>query len=99
MAKGYIVGTITITDRAAYKPYMENTNRIVEAYGGRFIIRGGAMEVLNGETPYDRVVVIEFDSPEQARAFYEDEEYREVRKIREDNSVGVVMRIEGYDGA
>ena len=96
MPKGYIVGTITVTDKEAYKPYMENTGRIIEAYGGRFIIRGGAMDVLIGETPYDRVVVIEFDSPEQARAFYDDEEYREIRKIREDNSVGVVMHIEGY---
>ena len=97
MPKGYIVGTITVTDRDAYKPYMENTGRIVARYGGRFIIRGGAMDVLIGETPYDRVVVIEFDSPEKARDFYDDEEYLEVRKIREENSVGVVMHIEGYD--
>ena len=86
-----------VTDRDAYKPYMENTGRIVARYGGRFIIRGGAMDVLIGETPYDRVVVIEFDSPEKARDFYDDEEYLEVRKIREENSVGVVMHIEGYD--
>ena len=67
MPKGYIVGTITITDRDAYKPYMENTGRIVARYGGRFIIRGGAMD----DAGFDKVRIVCSSGfgPEKCRVF------------------------------
>lgn len=97
MAKGYIVGNITVTDGEAYKPYMEKTTEIVRAYGGRYLIRGGEKTNTEGVSPHERVVVIEFDSIEQAHAFYNDEEYSEVRKIRQNNSEGFLMHVVGYD--
>lgn len=97
MAKGYIVGLITVTDAEAYKPYMEQAMAIVKSYGGRYLIRGGEKAVVEGEAPYERIVVIEFDSIEKARAFYDDQDYAEVQKIRQNNSVGVLMQVVGYD--
>jgi uncharacterized protein (DUF1330 family) len=97
MAKGYLVGTITVTDPAAYKPYMENTSRLVAKYGGRYLVRGGDMTVAEGQIDYDRVVVIEFDSMEKLLSFYNDPEYVEVRKIRQENSNGVIMQVSGVE--
>ena len=97
MAKGYIVGLITITDPEAYKPYMVQTSEIVNSYGGRYLIRGGDKTVAEGEVSFDRVVVIEFDSIEKARAFYDDANYAETRKIRQNNSVGAILQMVGFD--
>ncbi|XDZ64662.1 DUF1330 domain-containing protein [Alphaproteobacteria bacterium LSUCC0684] len=97
MAKGYLVGTITVTDPDAYKPYMENTSRLVAKYGGRYLIRGGDMTVAEGQIDHDRVVVIEFGSMEALQNFYNDPEYAEVKKIRQANSRGVIMKVTGVE--
>ncbi|MHC9235762.1 DUF1330 domain-containing protein [Pseudooceanicola sp. 502str34] len=70
MPKGYIIGHITVRDPEAYKEYVERDTPILQGYGGRFIIRGGASEAPEGPVK-DRHVVIEFPSFEDAkRAFY-----------------------------
>ena len=97
MAKGYIVSLISVADAEAYKPYAERATKVVAAHGGRYLVRGGEKTVVEGEASYDRIVVIEFDSIEKARAFYEDPEYAEAMKIRQENSEGVVMQVVGYD--
>lgn len=97
MPKGYIIGMVTVKDGEAYKPYMEATIKLVVEYGGRYLVRGGDKNVVEGEAPFERMVVIEFDSIEKAQAFYDDPRYVEVRKIRTDNSDGVLMQVVGYD--
>ena len=97
MAKGYIVGMITINDPEAYKPYMAQTSALVEEYGGRYLIRGGEMTVAEGDMPHNRFVVIEFDSPETVQKFYTDPRYVETRKIRQDNSLGTILHITGFE--
>lgn len=97
MAKGYIVAFISVKDAEAYKPYVEATTKIVEAYGGRYLVRGGEKTVLEGDAPFDRVVVIEFDSVDTAQAFYDDANYVETRKIRQANSVGLSMKVVGVE--
>lgn len=98
MAKGYIVGMITINDLDPYKPYMAQTSALVHEYGGRYLIRGGAMTIAEGDMQHDRVVVIEFDSPETVKKFYDDPRYVETRKIRQDHSTGTILHIDGFDG-
>ena len=97
MAKGYIIATINVTNPEGYKDYTGPTARLVEAHGGRYLVRGGEKTVLEGEMEYDRIVVIEFDSVEKAKAFYEDPEYAEVMKIRQANSESVAVRVAGHD--
>ena len=99
MAKGYIIGMITVDDLDNYKPYMAQTSALVAEYGGRYLVRGGAMTVAEGDLPHDRVVVIEFDSPETVQQFYHDPRYVETRKIRQQHSTGTILHIEGYDPA
>lgn len=94
MPKGYIIGHITVRDAEAYKEYVERDTPILKALGGRFIIRGGQSEALEGET-FERHVAIEFDSYEQAKAAFYDPEYQEVAEIRRRNADSVLVLVEG----
>ncbi|SFR01723.1 DUF1330 domain-containing protein [Poseidonocella sedimentorum] len=94
MAKGYIIGHITVNDPEAYKEYVERDTPILEGLGGRFIVRGGPSEVKEGET-FQRHVVIEFPSYEAALKAYDDPEYQEVAAIRWRTADSVILVVEG----
>ncbi|MGV6850039.1 MAG: DUF1330 domain-containing protein [Marinibacterium sp.] len=96
MPKGYIIGHITVTDPEAYKEYVEKDTPILIGLGGRFIIRGGLSETLEGETQ-DRHVVIEFPSYAAAEAAYHDPAYQEVMKIRHRTAESTIILVEGHD--
>ena len=97
MPKGYIIGHITVNNPEAYKEYVEKDTPILQGLGGRFIIRGGASEVKEGEA-HERHVVIEFPSYEAAQAAYNDPEYQEVMKIRQRTADSTIIVVEGHDG-
>ena len=94
MPKGYIVGHVPISDPEAYKAYSARNDELLRQFDGRFLVRGGASEILEGE-PHERHVVLEFDSYDAARTFYNSPEYQENMKIRLDSSVGTVVVVEG----
>jgi|TARA_B110000971_G_C19502502_1_gene273764 uncharacterized protein (DUF1330 family) len=97
MPKGYIIGMVTVTNPEAYKPYMQQTGELVAEYGGSYLVRGGDKTVVEGDLTHDRMVVIEFPSIETAQKFYDDPRYVEVRKIRQDNSEGIIVQVVGHD--
>ncbi len=80
---GYCLADIAIDDPEAYQLYMARSTPAVEAAGGRFIVRGGAPEVLEGDRPVSRVALVEFPSVAQARAFYEGAPYQEALGFRQ----------------
>ncbi len=94
MAKGYIIGHVTVTNPAAYAEYVRLDTPIFESFGGRFLIRGGASEVVEGET-FERHVVIEFPDYATARACYHSPEYQQVAAIRRANADSVILLVEG----
>lgn len=94
MAKGFIIGQITVRDPEAYKEYIERDTPILKALGGEFIIRGGQSEVPEGEA-LERHVVIEFPSYEAALRAYHDPEYQEVADIRRRTAESVIIVAEG----
>jgi uncharacterized protein (DUF1330 family) len=94
MPKGYILGHVTVTDPEAYKEYVEKDTPILEALGGKFVIRGGQSETMEGET-LQRHVLIEFESYEQALKAYHDPAYQEVAEIRRRNAESVIVVVEG----
>ena len=96
MPKGYIIGHVTIHDAEAYQVYGGKNNELIPAAGGRFLARGGRSEILEGEG-HPRHVIIEFPSYEEALAFYNSPEYQENMKIRQANSEGTIMVVEGYE--
>lgn len=94
MAKGYLIGHITVNDPEAYREYVEKDTPILEALGGRFIVRGGSSEIVEGETKL-RHVIIEFPSYEAAQTAYNDPEYQKVSEIRRRTAYSVVILVEG----
>jgi uncharacterized protein (DUF1330 family) len=93
--KGYIIAQIEVHDPEQYADYRAAVPATIEAYGGRFLVRGGEAEVLEGDWQPSRIVVLEFDSPEQARAWYESEEYREPMALRQRTSKGSLVLVPG----
>ena len=99
MAKGYIVGMITIDDLEGYKPYMVQTSALVAEYGGRYLVRGGDMAVAEGTFDHERFVIIEFDDRATVEKFYNDPRYQETLKIRQAHSSGTILQVTGLNPA
>lgn len=95
MAKAYVIAQVDVHDSEAYESYRAGTPASIARFGGRFIVRGGPMETLEGEAPYRRVVVIEFPSTEQARQWYQSDEYTALRAIRQSAASSSLILLAG----
>ena len=90
----YLVANIEVTDAAGYDDYRKGVAATIEQYGGRFLVRGGATEALEGAPP-KRVVVLEFPSLEQAKRWWDSPEYRPLRDLRRRASRGDLFLVSG----
>jgi uncharacterized protein (DUF1330 family) len=79
---GYIIARVNVTDPEKYKDYTAVTPGLLAKHGGRIIVRGGETATLEGPEETGRIVVIEFESLEQAKAMYQSEEYQAAKKLR-----------------
>jgi uncharacterized protein (DUF1330 family) len=91
----YLISTIEITDPAGYEDYKKLVPPVLSKYGGKFVVRGGNIEYKEGDWRPKRVVVVEFETMDKARAFYESPEYAPAKQIRLRTSVGSVLFVEG----
>ncbi len=82
MTPAYIIVDMQITDMEQYKQYMAAAPAAVAAAGGEYLVRGGRFEVMEGNWQPARVAMLRFPSFEQAKAFYDDELYRQTRAKR-----------------
>lgn len=94
MPKGYWIGHVDVTNAENYPNYLKAAQPAYEKYGAKFVVRGGKYEALEGSAR-DRHVVIEFESYAQALACYNSPEYSAARKIRQANSEGEILIVEG----
>ncbi len=78
----YIISRVAIHDKKSMTGYMASAPDSVHAHGGKYVVRTGDITVLEGEAPYERVVVIEFPDKDHALAWYNSEEYRNLRDVR-----------------
>ena len=92
---GYVMGFIDITNPEGYKAYAAAVPATISAYDGEYLVRGGALTAMEGESPAPRIAVIRFPSVERAREWYDSEAYRPIRQLRLDNSEGRLIIIEG----
>jgi uncharacterized protein (DUF1330 family) len=97
MAKGYWIGRVDVHDDEGYKPYAAANPAIFKKFGGRYVVRGGKFEGVEGECR-SRNVVIEFPDYETALACYNSPEYQENIKLRQPHSIAELLVIEGWDG-
>jgi uncharacterized protein (DUF1330 family) len=92
----YVIASVTEAhDDEALADYRRRNTAAVEAHGGRFVVRGGAMEVLEGDWAPLRVVVMEFDDVEAAKRWYESDEYQDAIPIRQGASTTGIIVVEG----
>ena len=95
MKKGYILVRISIHNSELFKEYPLLSGPTMERFGGKYLIRGGKFETFLGKWDFERTVIIKFPSYEIARTWYNSKEYLPVRKIREDNSNGNLIIVDG----
>lgn len=98
MARGYWIANVEVRDATAYEGYKAANAAVFARYGARFLVRGGAQEVVEGSAR-SRTVVIEFPSLEAARACWESPEYQAARQLRLPVSEGSLVIIGGWEGA
>lgn len=91
----YIISNVEVFNADAYGEYGALAVPAIEKYGGRFLARGGAAEVLEGGWSAHRVVVVEFPTVEQAKTFYNSPEYTEAKSKREGAADFKMMVVEG----
>ncbi|SNX72736.1 uncharacterized protein SAMN05878503_11328 [Cereibacter ovatus] len=97
MTKGYWIGHIDVQDAAAYDAYRQANAPAFARYGGRFLVRGGAQRVVEGQLRA-RAVVIEFPSLDAALACYDSPDYQRALALRLPVSVADLAIVEGWGG-
>jgi len=91
----YVIADVEVTDPALYEEYRKGVPATIAAHGGRYVARGGAVEVLEGDWIPRRAVILEFPSVERIKAWYDSPEYRPLREIRQRASNSRLVVIEG----
>lgn len=91
----YVIADIEVTDAARYEEYKKLAAPTVAAYGGRYVVRGGAAEVLEGPWLPARMVVLEFASAERAKEWWASDIYKSVREIRHASANSKLILVEG----
>jgi uncharacterized protein (DUF1330 family) len=91
----YLIGDVTVHDPDGYAEYVKDNTETVPQYGGRFLVRGGAIEAVEGDWQPDRLVVIEFPSMDDLKAWWNSDRYQSNAPIRRANSTGSIVFVEG----
>lgn len=92
----YVYGNIEVHDLALYEQYRAQVPAMVAAHGGRYLVRGGAVEVLEGEGTVQRQVILEFPDMAALKAFYFSPGYTAAKAIRQQAATGTLVAIEGF---
>jgi uncharacterized protein (DUF1330 family) len=93
----YIVVDIHVKDPALFEEYKKLSPQTLAQYGGKYLVRGGAVEILEGKWNPDRLVILEFESVEQAKIWYNSPEYSHAKSFRIHSADGEMVLAEGYN--
>lgn len=91
----YIVAQIEITDPERYAEYVRQVPATIAQFGGRYLARGGKSEALEGRMTGKRVAIVQFDSYERAREWYESQAYAALKLLRQSASISSLMLVDG----
>jgi len=91
----YVVVEVEITDPERFKDYQAMVPATIAAFGGKYLVRGGEVETLEGSWNPSRVVVLEFESVEQAKRWWDSDEYREARDLRQATASTNMIVVQG----
>ncbi len=93
----YILVDIDVLDAERYEDYKRLASASIAAHGGRYLVRGGAVEILDGGWRPNRFVVLEFPSVEKAKGWRNSPEYAEAKKIRDSCARARMIVVEGIE--
>ena len=91
----YLIAEIDVVDNSGYDEYRKQVGAIIAKHGGKFLVRGGAVEPKEGGWQPKRLVVVEFPSMEKARTFYHSADYAPLIALRQKASRGKLVLVEG----
>lgn len=91
----YLIANITVQDAAGFEAYRAAVPAVIARFGGRYLVRGGAVEAKEGTPGLNRVVILEFPDMATARAFYDSADYAPLLAMRLAASTGTVALVEG----
>jgi uncharacterized protein (DUF1330 family) len=95
--RAYVIYLGDILDDTRYEIYKANVAPNISAAGGKYLVRGGEATLLEGELPASRTVILEFPSRQAALAWYQSEEYVEIKKLREGAAQATIYIVDGFD--
>jgi uncharacterized protein (DUF1330 family) len=93
--KAYVISEVEARDRALFEQYRTMAAPTIEQYGGRYIVRGGEAEAVEGGPPPKTMIIVEFPSMTRAREWYASREYAEALKVRRDALDRRLIFVEG----
>lgn len=92
----YVIVNVDTKHPEEYEHYKELAQRTVALYGGRYLARGGQMDVLEGSWAPTRIVILEFDSYERASQWWHSAEYAPAKALRQRLSTTDLLIVDGY---
>ena len=91
----YVIAETDVHDQAQYDRYKAAAPDTIAAYGGRYVARGGELDVLEGDWSPTRLVILEFDDLEAARRWYRSPEYQDAKRLRDGAATMRLVAVEG----
>jgi len=91
----FMIVDVDIKDMDIYRKYMEQVKPLIEKFGGKYLVRGGELDVLEGSWSPTRIVLVEFKDIDTIRAFFDSPEYEPLKQIRRSCSTIDVTAVEG----
>lgn len=95
--KAYVIAVETVHDQAMFDSYRQQVMPTLATFDARFVVRGGALSVVEGEWPHRRTVIIEFPSREAAEGWYASPAYQKIIGLRQNSSTGSLVIVDGPD--
>ena len=94
----YILVELTLNDPQTYERYKLLAPASIAAYHGKYLVRGGRTEVLEGDWEPSRLVILEFPGVEEAKAWFDSEEYAAAKALRQSCAATEMLLVEGFPG-
>jgi len=91
----YVIADLTITDPQGFDEYRQMVPATIAKYGGKYVVRGGQLEKMEGNWEPKRLVIIEFDSVERAKEWWACEDYSEAKALRQRTAMTNLIIVEG----
>jgi uncharacterized protein (DUF1330 family) len=91
----YLIAEVEVTDAALFEQYRAAVPATINAYGGKYLVRGGALEALEGTWQPKRVIVLQFDSMARLKEWYQSKEYAPLIALRQASAKTNVIALEG----